>query len=472
MPWTRPGTYATESTAPQVPAPGNQGGIAFFVGTAPMGSDQPGAVFWDLESYQTQYGDAATSPGYTGPLAAYLFFKQSGPGGNAKGMMFKRVGATHATLSLAGTGLDLTLTATAAYAGIAGNSISVVVAAESGGTQSITITDANGVVDHGGAYVVTVNSTTASNLMALINANSSMFTASAPTDANVPFTTGTFTPTGGTTGFGATIGSSDIASAAAYYPNYVVTLDGSMTTAGLLQTHVETLSNNSTRNRSGATGPSIGTSISTIGTNCTSLTTSDGRMNYCGHDGIKITSPATGLPMIVDGFYGAAIETGIRCSSDPGEPGTNKAAAGILGFNTALQPSDENTLTQGGAFVFTQGYGQPGASSYVLLLDQTTTLATANATWAYQVNRTAVDQVISDIAAWNAINAIGKRGGSKTASLIVSGWTEVLADEVNADLIDAYGTVKPVQSGNGFNVPLSLTINGEVIVINIPVAVQ
>src|SRR5690348_16217317 len=122
--WTRPGTYATESTAPQAPAPSSQGGIAFFVGTAPQGTDQPGAVYWDLESYQAQYGDAATAPGYTGPLAAYLFFRQSGPGGFAKGMMFKRVGAAHATLDLVGTGVALTLTATAAYAGLAGNNIS------------------------------------------------------------------------------------------------------------------------------------------------------------------------------------------------------------------------------------------------------------------------------------------------------------------------------------------------------------
>lgn len=472
MSYTRPGTYGSASTAPQIPSTTNQGGIACFVGTAPMGSDQPGAVFWDLASFQAQYGDAAASPGYTGPLAAYLFFLQSGPGGLAKGLMFKRVGAAHATLSLAGTGLSLTLTASAAYAGTAGNGVSVVVAAESGGTQSITITDANDVIDGGGAYVVTVNSTTATNLMTLINQKSSMFTASAPTDANVPFATGAFTPTGGTTGQGAAIAQADVQTADSFLPNFVVTLDGSMTTAGYLQTDVTAESGNYAKPRVGVTGPALGTNVATIESNLTTLATSTGRMVYLAHDGLRITSPATGLPTVIDGFYGAAILCGIKCSSDPAEPATNKPIAGIIGVGTALPPATEDTLAGAGGTVFTGGYAATGGAALVVLDSVTTTLASVSPTWNKLVNVTAVDEVVNRLTKWNQINAIGKRGGSKTGQMIIAGWTGVLSRAVKDDIIDAFSPVVPSQNGATWSVPLGLTANGETDIVNIPLTVS
>lgn len=466
--YTRPGTYASVSALPQAPAPSSQGGITFAVGTAPFGTDAPGAVYWSLKDFETAYGDAATYPGFTGPLFAYLYFRQSGPGGLAKGLQFRRVGPAHATLVLVGsTTTSLTLTATAAYAGTAGNAIAVVVPAAAGGNQIITFTDANGLVE---TYTVPT-ATPATSLLAFVNASSAMFTASAATDGGA-YTTGTFNPTGGTTGQNATIGSTDINTASALTPNFLVTLDGSMTTAGLMQTAVNGSSANYGKPRVGVAGPSIGTSTATIEANLTTLTGSVGRMCYIAHDGLLITSPATNLPVVVDGFYGAAILCGIKCSSDPAEPATNKPVAAVIGVHTPLVPSDENTLAGDGGTVFTGGYAATGGSALVILDSVTTTLASVSPMWNKLVNVTAVDETVTRLTRWDQINVIGKRGGSKTGQVIASGWTAILKGAVDDDTIDAFGPVQPAQAGNTFTVPLSLTANGETDIVNIPISVS
>ena len=471
MSYTRPGSYATASTAPQQPAPTQQGGITFAIGTAPFGTDAPGAIYWSLADFQAQYGDAATNPGYTLPLWAYLYYRQSGPGGLAKGLMVGRVGAVHATLTLVGaTGTTITLTAKPAYAGVAGNAISVVVAAASGGNQAITVTDANGVIDSGAAYSVPT-ATPATSLLALINSKSTMFTASAATDGGA-YTTGTFTPTGGTTGQGAAIGSADITKSDAFLVNFKATLDGSMTTAGLLSTDVVAQSANYSKPCVGVTGPALGTSTATITTNLGTLTTNTGRMAYIAHDGLRITSPATGAPIVVDGFYGSAILCGVKCSSDPGEPATNKPISAVLGVNTPLQPSDESTLAGDGGTVFTGGYAA-GASGLVIMDSVTTTTAATNPLWNKLVNVTSVDEVVNRLSAWDAVNVVGKRGGNKTSQIITVGWTAALLRAVADNIIDAFSPVQPgAQVGNTIPVPLGLTANGEADIVNIPVTVS
>lgn len=471
MAYTRPGSYATVSSAPQEPAPSQQGGITFAVGTAPMGTDAPGAVYWNLKDFQTQYGDAATYPGYTLLNFARLYYAQTGPGGLAQGLMVRRVGAAHATLTLAGTSLSLTLTATPAYAGTAGNLISVVVAAPSGGSQVVTFTDAGGVVE---SYTVTDNSTPATNLMTLVNANSNMFTASSPTDSSNIFTAGTYNPTGGVTGQNAAIQNSDITTADAFTPNFLVALDGTLATAQNVQTDATNSSANYSKPRVGVAGPSIGTNQANIQSNLTSLATSTGRMCYIGHDGIKVASPSTGLPIVLDGFYGAAILCGVKCASDPGEPATNKPISGVIAVNTALTPSTENTLAAAGATIFTGGYAATGGASLVILDSVTTTLASVSPLWNKLVNVTSVDEVVNRLTRWDQANVIGKRGGGKTSQLIVSGWTSILKKAVDPDdIIDAFAPVVPgAQVGNTIPVPLGLTSNGESDVVNIPIAVS
>jgi hypothetical protein len=468
MPYTRPGSYATASTAPQQPAPTQQGGITFAIGTAPFGTDAPGAVYWSLASFQAQYGDAAAYPGYTLLLWAYLYFQQSGPGGLAKGLMVGRVGAVHATLVLLGsTSTTLTLTAKPAYAGTAGNAISVVVPAASGGNQTITFTDAAGVLE---TYVVPT-ATPATSLLALVNSKSAMFNASAATDGGA-YTTGTFSPTGGTTGQNAAIGASDITKSDAFLVNFKVTLDGSMTTAGLLSTDVVAQSANYSKPCVGVTGPALGTSTATIETNLGTLATSTGRMAYGAHDGLKITSPATGGTIVVDGFYESAILCGIKCSSDPGEPATNKPVAAVLAVNTPLQPSDENALATAGGTVLTGGYAA-GASGLVIMDSVTTTTAVTNPLWNKLVNVTSVDEVVNRLSAWDAVNVVGKRGGDKTSQIITVGWTATLLRAVSDNIIDAFAPVQPgAQVGNTIPVPLGLTANGEADIVNIPVTVS
>lgn len=466
--YTRPGSYASASTAPQQPAPTQQGGITYAIGTAPFGTDQPGAIYWSLASFQAAYGDAATYPGYTLPLWAYLYFAQSGPGGLAKGLMVGRVGAVHATLTLVGSdSTTITLTAKPAYAGLAGNAISVVVPAAAGGNQAITFTDANGVVETYSAP----SATPATTLLALVNAQSNMFTASAATDGGA-YTTGTFSPAGGTTGQGATIGSSDITKSDAFLVNFKATLDGSMTTAGLLQTDVVGQSADYSKPCVGVTGPSIGVNVASITTNLGTLSTGTGRMAYSAHDGLRITSPSTGGTVVVDGFYESAIICGIKCSSDPGEPATNKPVAAVLGVNTPLQPSDENALAAAGGTVLTGGYAA-GASGLVIMDSVTTTVAATNPLWNKLVNVTSVDEVVNRLTAWDAVNVVGKRGGSKTSQIITVGWTATLLRAVNDNIIDAFLPVQPgAQVGNVIPVPLGLTANGEADIINIPVSVS
>ena len=464
-PYTSPGVYPSVVNSPSLGSSSLQGGVLGMVGTAPTGSSLPGTIYTSFSQFKRDYGDpAGNGAGYTGPLAAQLYFGQAGGGtGLTPGLVFKRIGTTAATLTLVGTSLSLTLTATPAYAGSAGNAISVVVAAVSGGNQTVTFTDANNKQE---SYTFAENSTTATNFLNAVNQKSAMFTAGTATDSNNPFTTGTFTPTGGTDGKGAAIQSSDIDSLGTLNVNGVCTLDGLLATAQLVQTHVESYSANFTKPRVGFCGPSLGTSTSTIESNANTLLTTDGRMVYAGHDGLVMSDPVSGNPLTLDGLYWAPVFAGQVFTRSVSEPVTWKPVAGVLGPATILPESTLATLSQNGAMVVDKSY-----NGLVIRHGITTTMYNGT-TFGLLVNRTALDEFVRRLQSWAAINLIGQRNGPDMPQRIISGFNAVAQRAVLDLVIAAMAQPDPVPNGsNAYNVGVGVTLLGEVDAVYINIAI-
>ena len=467
-PYTAPSVNPSVVNSPSLGSATATGGVLGMIGTAPTGSSLPGKVYTSFAQFKRDYGDpAGNGAGYTGPLAAQLYFTQSGGGsGLTQGLVFRRIGTTAAALTLVGTSLSLTLTATAAYAGSAGNGATVVVAAPSGGNQTVTITDGNGVADAGSPYTIVDNSTPATNLMTLINQQSAIFTASAPTDSSNPFTTGTFNPTGGADGKGAAIQQADLDAMGNVLVNGVCTLDGLLATAQLLQTHVETNSASYSKPRVGFAGPALGTSVATIEGNALTLLTSDGRMVYAGHDGLVMFNPVTGKPINLDGFYWAPVAAGLAFSRSVSDPSTWDQVLGVLG---PVNPQSEATLTalsQSGCWVVDTGYNG------LVCKDAVTTTNYSGTVFGKLVNRTALDEFVRRVQFWAATQLVGQRNGPDVPQRIISGTNSVGQRAVQDLIIASLDSVTPVSSGvNGYNDNVSLHLLGEVDIINIPITI-
>jgi len=461
--YTRPGITSSVSTGQQVPAGGPSGGILFAIGTAPTGTSTPGTVYQSFADFKRDYGDpSGNGIGYTLPLFAQLYFSQSPGFGLQQALGVRRAATVQAAVTLLGaTSTSLTLTTKPAYTGTAGNAIAIVVAAASGSTQSITITDANGVIDSGAAYVIPT-ATPASSLLALINTNSSMFTASAPVDGGA-YTTGTFNPTGGADGKGGAIVQADFDALSAVICNGVSAIDGTLATATLLQTHVEAMSASYSKPRIGFAGPALGTSLATIESNTTSLSTADGRMSYAGHAGLRMFNPATKLPVTVDGSYWAAVFAGQRFALPPAEPATWKPVSAVLGPDIVQSASTLDTLSGGGATVVDTGYQG-------LMTRDSVTTTLAPSTYAKLVNRTAVDEFVARFQR-ALVPVIGGKGGSVALQLIPALGAQVSQQAVKDGIVDSVQAITPSQTGpTSYSAAVALTIFGEADQISIPIA--
>ena len=465
-PYTAPGVFPSLVNSPGLGSSQATGGVLGLIANFPTGPRDPGLTYTSFAQFKRDYGDpAGNGAGYSGPLAAQLFFTQTGGGsGLTQGLVARRAGTTLATLTLVGTSLSLTLTATQKYAGTAGNAISVVVAAESGSNQTITLTDANNVTE---SYTEPVGTTTATNFLTAINQASKMVTASAPTDSANPFTAGTFTPSGGTDGKNAAIVQADFDAMGNVQVNGVCAMDGTLATAQLLQTHVETNSASYSKPRIGFAGPALGTSVSTIENNAgVTLNTADGRMVYAGHDGLVMFNPVTNSPVNLDGSYWAPVAAGVAFSRSVSDPSTWKPVAGVLG---PVNPQSEATLTalsQNGCWVVDVGFNG------LVCKDAVTTTNYSGTVMGKLVNRTALDEFVRRAQFWAATQLIGQRNGPDVPQRIISGFNSVGQRAVLDLVIASLDSVAPVANGtNGYNVNCALHLLGEVDSVNIPITI-
>jgi hypothetical protein len=437
-----------------------------MIGTAPSGSSLPGRVYTSFAQFKRDYGDpAGNGAGYTLPLAAQLYFTQSGGGsGLSQGLIVRRIGTVAGALTIIGTSLSLTLTASAAYAGSAGNAITVAVAAASGGNQTITFTDANNVTE---TYTQPVNATTATNFLTVINQQSAMFAASAPTDSANAFTVGSFTPAGGADGKNAAIGQADLDALSNVQVNGVCTLDGTLATAQLLQTHVETNSASYSKPRVGFTGPALNTSVATIEANAgVTLNTADGRMVYAGHDGVVMFNPVTNRPVNLDGFYWGPVAAGVAFSRSVSDPSTWKPVAGVLGPVNPQSAATLSALSQNGCWVVDTGYNG------LICKDAVTTTNYSGVVMGKLVNRTALDEFVRRCQFWAATQLVGQRNSPDVPQRIISGFNSVGQRAILDLVIASLDNVSPVSNGvNAYNVNCSLHLLGEVDDVNIPITI-
>lgn len=464
LPYTRPGVAVAVVGTPAAQAPGATGGITALIGTAPKGYGGANPIIYtSLADFIRDYGDPSLYPypQWTLPLAAQLYFSQSGVGSGLRpGLIVERIGTVASTITLAGLTGSLPVTAQPAYTGTAGNAITVTVTAGSGTTQNISMSDGQGRVENYTIVDATSGAQAASILASLLGSSAIVAPGTAVNGAW--FTAGTFTLATGADGQGTAIAQAHFDALANIVCEFVVPLDGVQGTALLAQAHANSMSNSYSKARVAVVGPAQGATVAQMTTNAVALADAGGRVVYFGHDAIKVVNPAVaGSLQVVPGFFGAPCVAGAKAANAVYEPLTGKGIYGIAGPNTILTPSQLDSLAQNGCTVLDTGYGG------LIVRDSVTTAQGTFATsYTKLVNRVAEDEFANRIRQWAQTQFIGRPNDRDAAGRIQSGVAGVGAMAIRDRVIAGIGAVTPSPITNGWTCGVQYAQSGEIDYMN------
>lgn len=410
--------------------------IVCVVGTSSQGPDYP--VLCDYGRALALFGSpsAIQNLGHTLPLGLYYINGQRQPTGNTS-LLFLciRVGVTRASLIIkdqTATPLNaFTISGIGVYAGSAGNSLQVVIAATGAVINSIAINDmtSGSPVQRQFYPSTTYNLTSNASIAAAINgANPLTNPGSLVQVSNISATalvpaalSATNSLLGGIDGLGtlATDVSIDAGLAASLWTHADFLWMGFDAAAivGKVTAHLNAAQTGGTNEfRKAILGPRYGTTFATLTGSYVGIANSS-RVVCIGHDGGYGVNPVSGTSTILDGFYLAAAYCGLKAIGPIEETGTGMA---ISGFSTLAVPSDKasilqsadlNTLAGSGYLVFEQ---RPNGALFIRDALTTAPQITNNAVNPYsQFNIQDIDDAVSNAL----VQAVGPFKGRPSASL-------------------------------------------------------
>ena len=338
------------NTGLNVPIAGTPAGpMVMALATAPQGPDVPALI--DPALLAATYGAAASSPSYSMPLGmSFLTTQTQGAGASSPlSILGCRVGVTRASVTVGG----LTITAVGSYAGSKGNTTAVQITVAGGFVTSLSLVDTS--TPGGPTVLYTITNATA-NLTTYANIIRAIQTDQDPLDPNtligVSAAGGVYPPaaiaapgtalTGGADGLGALPTDATIATLLAQSMDYDVdfvwpAFDAVAIGATMLAHVAAAYAEYSFRKV--VLGPQMGTSYSTLTSTGTPYGSqfSNDRISVVGHDIIKAYNPARAINDFYDGFYLAAMVTGLKAAGAGRQTGKGVALKGVQAvLNTGI----------------------------------------------------------------------------------------------------------------------------------------
>ena len=432
-----PPSITVSANGPQtILTAGSGARVVCVVGTASQGPDYP--VLCDYGRALALYGSptAIQSLGHTLPIGLYYINGQRQPVGNTS-LLFLciRVGVTRASLVIKDqtptTPLNaFTIQGIGVYAGSAGNSLQVVIAATGAVVTSIAINDnsSGSPVQRqfysNTSYNLTSNAAIAAQINGanpLTNPGSIVQVTSVSATALVPAALSTAnTLATGADGLGTTAGDASIAAGLAAslwtHADFLWMGFDAAAIQATVATHLNAAASGGTNEfRKAILGPKYGTTFSTMTGSYNTFNSA--RIVCIGHDGAYGVNPVSGTSTILDGFFLAAAYCGLKAIGPVEETGTGMA---ISGFSTLAIPSDKasilqaadlNNLAGSGLLVFEQ---RPNGALFVRDAVTTAPQITNNAVNPFsQFNIQDIDDAVSNAL----IGAVSPFKGRPSASL-------------------------------------------------------